>query len=135
MKYFGIIDKNVAAIFQLQWMIGNISDVSAIFCAMWVSNQRAAQEKYLNRIIRVKSIRHLIGFFSSASPFCEMFWNEKVLDSERNDNNFASSLRKLHGEKFLCQNSKISFAGRLSVAVATWTVKYSKKIVTKAKEY
>ena len=27
MKYFGIIDKNVAAIFQLQWTIGNISDV------------------------------------------------------------------------------------------------------------
>ena len=33
MKYFGIIDKNVAAIFQLQWKIGNIS---AIICAMWV---------------------------------------------------------------------------------------------------
>ena len=27
MKYFGIIDKNVAAIFQLQWKIGNISDM------------------------------------------------------------------------------------------------------------
>ena len=26
MKYFGIIDKNVAVIFQLQWKIGNISD-------------------------------------------------------------------------------------------------------------
>ena len=26
MKYFEIIDKNVAAIFQLQWKIGNISD-------------------------------------------------------------------------------------------------------------
>ena len=26
MKYFGIIDKNVAAIFQLQWKIWNISD-------------------------------------------------------------------------------------------------------------
>ena len=27
MKYFGIIDKNVAAIFQLHWKIGNISDM------------------------------------------------------------------------------------------------------------
>ena len=27
MKYFGIIDKNVAAIFQLQWKIGNFSDM------------------------------------------------------------------------------------------------------------
>ena len=27
MKYFEIIDKNVAAIFQLQWKIGNISDM------------------------------------------------------------------------------------------------------------
>ena len=27
MKYFGIIDKNVAAIFQFQWKIGNISDM------------------------------------------------------------------------------------------------------------
>ena len=27
MKYFGIIDKNVASIFQLQWKIGNISDM------------------------------------------------------------------------------------------------------------
>ena len=27
MKYFGIIDENVAAIFQLQWKIGNISDI------------------------------------------------------------------------------------------------------------
>ena len=27
MKYFGIIDKNFAAIFQLQWKIGNISDM------------------------------------------------------------------------------------------------------------
>ena len=27
MKYFGIIDKNVAAIFQLQWKIENISDM------------------------------------------------------------------------------------------------------------
>ena len=27
MKYFGIIDKNIAAIFQLQWKIGNISDM------------------------------------------------------------------------------------------------------------
>ena len=27
MKYFGIIDKNVAAIFQLQWKIGNVSDM------------------------------------------------------------------------------------------------------------
>ena len=27
MKYFWIIDKNVAAIFQLQWKIGNISDM------------------------------------------------------------------------------------------------------------
>ena len=27
MKYFGIIDKNVTAIFQLQWKIGNISDM------------------------------------------------------------------------------------------------------------
>ena len=27
MKYFGIIDENVAAIFQLQWKIGNISDM------------------------------------------------------------------------------------------------------------
>ena len=27
MKYFGISDKNVAAIFQLQWKIGNISDI------------------------------------------------------------------------------------------------------------
>ena len=27
MKYFGIIDKNVAAIFQLQWKIWNISDM------------------------------------------------------------------------------------------------------------
>ena len=27
MKYFGIIDKNVAAIFQLQKKIGNISDM------------------------------------------------------------------------------------------------------------
>ena len=27
MKYFGIIDKNVAAIFQLQWKIGNIYDM------------------------------------------------------------------------------------------------------------
>ena len=38
MKYFGIIDKIVATIFQLRWKIGNISDmhVSAIFCAMWV---------------------------------------------------------------------------------------------------
>ena len=27
MKYVGIIDKNVAAIFELQWKIGNISDM------------------------------------------------------------------------------------------------------------
>ena len=27
MKYIGIIDKNVAVIFQLQWKIGNISDM------------------------------------------------------------------------------------------------------------
>ena len=27
MKYFGIINKNVAAKFQLQWKIGNISDM------------------------------------------------------------------------------------------------------------
>ena len=27
MKYFGIIDKNVAEIFQLKWKIGNISDM------------------------------------------------------------------------------------------------------------
>ena len=27
MKYFGIIDKNVVAIFQLHWKIGNISDM------------------------------------------------------------------------------------------------------------
>ena len=27
MKYFGIIDKKVAAIFQLQWKIVNISDM------------------------------------------------------------------------------------------------------------
>ena len=27
MKYFGIIDKNVVAIFQLQWKIGNISEM------------------------------------------------------------------------------------------------------------
>ena len=27
MKYFGIIDKNDAAIFQLQWKIENISDI------------------------------------------------------------------------------------------------------------
>ena len=27
MKYFGIIDKNVAAIFQFQWKIENISDM------------------------------------------------------------------------------------------------------------
>ena len=27
MKYFEIIDKNVAAIFLLQWKIGNISDI------------------------------------------------------------------------------------------------------------
>ena len=27
MKYFAIIDKNVAALFQLQWKIGNISDM------------------------------------------------------------------------------------------------------------
>ena len=26
MKYFGLIDKNVVTIFQLQWKIGNIAD-------------------------------------------------------------------------------------------------------------
>ena len=34
MKYFGIIDKNVAAIFQLQWKIGNISDMFLEYCVL-----------------------------------------------------------------------------------------------------
>ena len=40
MKYFGIIDKNVAAIFQLQWKIGNISDMFLqyyVLCGMYWS--------------------------------------------------------------------------------------------------
>ena len=39
----------------------------------------------------------------------------------------------IHGEKFFSQNSKISFAGRLSVAVATWTVDIEKKLYQKQK--
>ena len=35
MKHFAIFDKNVATIFQLRWNIGNVPDISAIFCAMW----------------------------------------------------------------------------------------------------
>ena len=38
MKYFGIIDKNIAAIFQLQWKIGNISDMFLqyhLLCGLW----------------------------------------------------------------------------------------------------
>ena len=38
MKYFGIIDKNVAAIFQLQWKIVNISDMFlqySVLCGIW----------------------------------------------------------------------------------------------------
>ena len=35
MKYFGIIDKNFAAIFQLQWKIGNISDMFLQYSVLW----------------------------------------------------------------------------------------------------
>ena len=50
MKYFGIIDKNFAAIFQLQWKIGNISNIflqysvlcgrkSSVFAQCWADGQ------------------------------------------------------------------------------------------------
>ena len=39
MKYFGIIDKNVAAIFQLQWKIGNISDMFLQYSVLCGYNQ------------------------------------------------------------------------------------------------
>ena len=45
MKYFAIFDKNVETIFQLQWKIANISDISAIFCAIWV---KFTEDLYLN---------------------------------------------------------------------------------------
>ena len=41
MKYFGIIDKNVAAIFQLQWKIGNVSDMFlqySVLCGYFIMN-------------------------------------------------------------------------------------------------
>ena len=34
MKYFRIIEKNVATIFQLQWKIGNISDMFLQFSVL-----------------------------------------------------------------------------------------------------
>ena len=39
----------------------------------------------------------------------------------------------VHGEKFLCHNSKISFASRLFVAVATRAVNTAKKLYSKEK--
>ena len=43
MKYFEIIDKNLAAIFQLQWKIGNMSDMFlqySVLCGSVLPNNR-----------------------------------------------------------------------------------------------
>ena len=56
MKYFGIIDKNVAAIYQLQWKIGNIFDVflqNSVLCGIAPKYFDNIVEIFLGNIVRL----------------------------------------------------------------------------------
>ena len=54
MKYFGIIDKNVATIFQLEWKIGNISDMFLQYSVLYGKRFQKIFEKTIYRkIIRI----------------------------------------------------------------------------------
>ena len=48
MEYFEIIDKNVEAIFQLQWKIGNIFDMFLQYSVLCVYQKMINCEKTLN---------------------------------------------------------------------------------------
>ena len=68
MKYFGIIDESITAIFQLQWKIENISDMFlqySVLCA----NDSFAQGMYKTlflTFLRPKYFTHFaVQYFSS----------------------------------------------------------------------
>ena len=66
MKYFGIIDKNVATIFQLQWKIGNISEMFlqySVLCGRFIENL-----KNLVGLIFQESISLHLHNWSSSLP-------------------------------------------------------------------
>ena len=59
MKYFEIIDKNVAAIFQLQWKIGNIFDVFlkySVQCEYFGSNFLNNSRQFFFKFLRERKI-------------------------------------------------------------------------------
>ena len=59
MKYFVIFDKNVAAIFQLQWNIGNIPDIFlqySVLCGEYIQNKNSN-----NRIAKVVKAWTVVG--------------------------------------------------------------------------
>ena len=50
MKYFAIFDKNVETIFQLQWKIGNISDMFlqySVLCGQFIALKKALNVCYV----------------------------------------------------------------------------------------
>ena len=52
MKYVGIIDKNSAAIFQLQWKIGNISDMFLQYSVLCGRTCRKKKINYKNKKVK-----------------------------------------------------------------------------------
>ena len=62
MKYFEIIDKNIAAIFQLQWKIGNISDMFLQYSVLCGLRLCVKNEVYY------QSKRHF------SMPCCNKYW-------------------------------------------------------------
>ena len=78
MKYFGIIDKNVAAIFPLQWKIGNISDMFlhySVLCGI-INNSTMFQLTLYVLVQNKRSIVIPISFFmwNFSSDVTWYFW-------------------------------------------------------------
>ena len=79
MKYFGIIAKNVAAVFQLQWKIGNICDMFLqyyVLCGYFTQKTPRNFSPNYNQLINNKKEKGLItSLFIGIIPFNESFNN------------------------------------------------------------
>ena len=71
MKYFGIIDKNVVAIFQLQWKIGNI--LLSLYTRKFFNKPNKKNLQYSQRVI----LRYCYIFFDSLLSTWPKKWKQK----------------------------------------------------------
>ena len=77
MKYFGTIDKNVAAIFQLQWKIWNISDMFlqySVPCGICIKFQLdTSSHLWITVVWIVENIQQNVNKYTHIHPHIQTF--------------------------------------------------------------